>query len=501
MSHSKLLTAPEAAQWLAKTVTGALHTNSRNLKSGDAFIALPGHNTDGRNYITAALAAGASACLVEANDVAQFGFDDARIAWVADLKRHLGFIAHTFYGEPSSHLKIIASTGTNGKTSTAWWMAQALSKLNIPCGVIGTLGVGAPGSTISTGLTTPDAVTMHHTLRSFADAGYAACALEASSIGLIEQRLNGVEIDVALFTNFTQDHLDYHGSMAHYWDAKRILFSWPSLKAAVLNIDDAKGEQLQSELANSTLDLWSVSTSRPARLQAKNIVYTNSGMTFAVVEDNKTVTVNSTLIGEYNVSNILLVLGGLRAQGFSLEDAANVASRLTPVPGRLEPVLFDSPNAPKVVVDYAHTPDALEKVLQALRPVAEGRNGRLWCVFGCGGNRDASKRPKMGGIAARLADCTIITSDNPRLESPATILAQVTEGAKQEQLTLKNITVIEDRSAAIAHAIAHASSYDIILLAGKGHEDYQDIGGVKRPFSDFIAAQAALKNRLEATSS
>jgi MurE/MurF fusion protein len=378
--------------------------------------------------------------------------------------------------------------------------------LNKRCGIIGTLGVGEPGSTVSTGLTTPDTLTMHRTLRNFIDVGYTACALEASSIGLVEQRLNGVEIDVALFTNFTQDHLDYHGSMEQYWDAKRLLFSWPSLKAAVLNIDDAKGAQLQAELANSTLDLWSVSTSRSARLQAKNISYTSSGVTFAVTEGNNTVTVSSTLIGEYNVSNILLVLGGLRAQGFSLEDGATVASRLTPVPGRLEPVLSDNPNAPilnvpKIVVDYAHTPDALEKVLQALRPVAQGRNGKLWCVFGCGGNRDASKRPRMGGIAARLADYTIITSDNPRLELPATILAQVAEGAKKELPTLKNITVIEDRSAAIAHAIAHASTNDVILLAGKGHEDYQDIGGVKRPYSDFLAARAALKTRLESTPS
>lgn len=493
----KILNNQEAAAFLQQNVTGALSADNRNMKAGDGFIALRGYARDGRQFVSAALTAGASACLAEADGVDAFAFNDSRIAYVSNLKENLGAIAHTFYGEPSVALKVIASTGTNGKTSTAWWMAQALTMLGARCGVIGTLGAGTPGATVATGLTTPDAVSMHATLRDFVDADYRACALEASSIGLVEHRLNGVQIDVALFTNFTQDHLDYHGSMEAYWQAKRRLFSWPNLQAAVINIDDAHGAQLAEDILNTGLSVWTVSTSQPATLTAKHIVFTPNGVTFQVMEGDEVVEIQGALIGEYNVSNLLVVLGGLRALGYGLTEAAAAACKLTPVPGRLEPVENSSTNAPTVLVDYAHTPDALEKVLQALRAVANARGGRLWCMFGCGGNRDATKRPRMGGIAVRLADVTIITSDNPRLEVPAAILAQIIEGAKQENATLKNVEVIEDRAAAIAHAIERAAANDVVLLSGKGHEDYQDLAGVKHPFSDFIEARVALKLRAE----
>ncbi len=496
----KPLSNAEAAAFLRRHTTTALQTDSRSVKPGDGFIALLGYQTDGRQHVAAALTAGASGCLVETDGVDAFAFNDPRIACVTNLKANLGAIAHAFYGKPSAALKVIASTGTNGKTSTAWWMAQALTLLGARCGVIGTLGVGMPGSTVSTGLTTPDAVTMHRTLRQFADADYRACALEASSIGLVEHRLNGVQIDVALFTNFTQDHLDYHGTMDAYWQAKRNLFSWPNLQAAVINIDDTHGAQLAVECLNSRLSVFTVSTSQPATLVANNINFTPSGVTFSVVEGGESAAIKSILIGEYNVSNLLVVLGGLRALGYTLADAAAVAVKLTPVPGRLEPVEPTASNTPSVIVDYAHTPDALEKVLQALQPVAAARGGRLWCVFGCGGNRDASKRPRMGGIAARLADNTIITSDNPRLEAPATILAQILAGASLEQGTGNHVEVIEDRATAVAHAISRAAANDVVLLAGKGHEDYQDLGGAKRPYSDFVEAGAALKLRAESAS-
>ena len=488
----KTLTNTEAAAFLQQHVTGALSTDNRNIKAGDGFIALRGYAHDGRQFVSAAFEPGAGACLIEADGADAFAFNDARIACVSNLKANLGAIAHTFYGAPSAALKVIASTGTNGKTSTAWWMAQALTMLGARCGLIGTLGVGTPGSTVSTGLTTPDAVTMHATLRGFVDADYRACALEASSIGLVEHRLNGVQIDVALFTNFTQDHLDYHGSMDAYWQAKRSLFSWPNLGAAVINIDDAHGAQLAGEVHNTGLSVWTVSTSQPAGLTAKNIVFTPNGVTFQVIEGSEVAHVQSALIGEYNVSNLLVVLGGLRALGYALPDAAAVACKLTPVPGRMEPVEPANASSPSVIVDYAHTPDALEKVLQALRPIATARGGRLWCVFGCGGNRDAAKRPRMGAIATRLADVTVITSDNPRLEVPATIVAQIVAGAKRESLV-----IIEDRAAAIAHAIGCAAPNDAVLLAGKGHEDYQDLAGVKHPFSDFVQARVGLKLRAE----
>ena len=497
----KILNNAEAATFMQQRVTGGLHTNNRNIKAGDGFIALPGYISDGRQYVPEALAAGASACLVDAQNVEKFSFDDDHIACVDNLKANLGAIAHMFYGAPSDTLKVIASTGTNGKTSTAWWVAQALTMLGARCGVIGTLGVGMPGATVSTGLTTPDAVTLHATLRNFVDAGYSACALEASSIGLAEHRLAAAQIDVALFTNFTQDHLDYHGSMDAYWQAKRSLFSWPNLRTAVINIDDMHGAQLAEEVQNTGLSVWTVSTSKPASLTAKNIAFTPNGVAFQVIEDREIANINSTLIGEYNVSNLLVVLGGLRALGYALTDAAAVACKLTPVPGRMEPV--EQVNAtsrslgPSIIVDYAHTPDALEKVLQALRPVATARVGRLWCVFGCGGNRDATKRPRMGAIATRLADVAVITSDNPRLEVPTTILAQIVDGAKQENAALNNVVIIEDRAAAIAHAIGCAATNDVVLLAGKGHEDYQDFAGVKHPFSDFVQARVGLKLRTE----
>jgi MurE/MurF fusion protein len=448
--------------------------------------------------------------LVEAEGVEAFAFDDERIAALPGLKAAAGDVANAFFAQPSAVLDIVASTGTNGKTSTTWWTAQALTALGRRCGVMGTLGLGEPpavatraGSEVrpllATGLTTPDAVTVHAALRDMVDQGFAACALEASSIGLVEGRLSAVQVSVALFTNLTQDHLDYHGSMAAYWEAKRSLFAWPGLKAAVVNIDDAHGAQLAQELmarmaaakTTSAIDLFTVSLTQPARLQAHALRYVQGGLTFEVTEGPQRVTVSSTLVGDFNASNLLCVLGALRALGVPLVQAAAVLAQVTPVPGRLQRVPLDAGSAAPidVLVDYAHTPDALEKTLQALRPLATARGGRLWCVFGCGGNRDASKRPLMGGIAARLADQVLLTSDNPRDEVPASILSQIADGmdAAQRQHAL----VIEDRRQAIQHAVLQAQAGDVLLLAGKGHETTQETAGIKRPFSDLEEAQAA----------
>ena len=494
-----LLKSPEAAaRWLKEWVTGTLRTDSRQVQPGDGFIAWPGYAQDGRRFVQAALDAGATTALVEREGAEAFGFKDARVASLPQLKAATGPIADAYYGHPSDAVKVIATTGTNGKTSTAWWTAQAHTLLGQRCGLVGTLGIGEPPTAVNpnaevqfTGLTTPDPVLLQAGFRRFADAGFSACAIEASSIGIVEQRLAGTRIEVALFTNFTQDHLDYHGSMDAYWAAKRMLFGWPGLKAAVANIDDDRGAQLALELQGSTLDLWTYSTKGAARLQAENLRYVAGGLAFELREGEHSAPVRSTLIGDYNASNLLAVIGGLRARGIGLAEACSVVPQLTPVPGRMQRVAAGRPGVPEVVVDYAHTPDALDKAIKALRPLAAARGGALVCVFGCGGNRDPGKRPLMGGIAASSADRVIATSDNPRDESPAEILKQIRAGMTRAD----GVQVIEDRREAIAQAIAEADARDVVLIAGKGHEDYQEIAGVKHPFSDVIEATQALDRR------
>ncbi len=493
------LKSPDAtARWLRSWVTGTLATDSRKVAPGDAFIAWPGQATDGRRYVQAALVAGATTCVVEREGLEAFGFDDARIASLPGLKAAAGVVADTFFDHPSAALDVIAVTGTNGKSSSAWWCAQALTLLGRRAGVIGTLGIGEPPSgghaaqIDFTGLTTPDPVALHAALRRFVRSGFAACAIEASSIGIEEQRLAGLRVGVALFTNFTRDHLDYHGTMEAYWVAKRKLFAWPGLRAAVVNIDDEKGAMLARELAEAAvLDLWTVSASQAgARLSAERIAYADGGLGFTVVEGSQRAAVRSILLGDYNVHNLLGVIGSLRALGVPLTEAAALVPQLTPVPGRMQPV-GDGMGAPQLVVDYAHTPDALDKVLAALRPLAAARGGRLWCLFGCGGNRDASKRTLMGAIAERGADRVVVTSDNPRSETPAAIIAAILSGIEDRA----RAEVVESRRAAIAQVVAQASARDVILLAGKGHEDYQEIGGVRHPFSDAAEASQALMQR------
>jgi UDP-N-acetylmuramoyl-L-alanyl-D-glutamate--2,6-diaminopimelate ligase len=504
---TKLKSPAAAARWLTEWVTGTLRSDSRQVQPGDAFIAWPGYATDGRRYVRAALDAGASTVLVEDQGIEAFGFDtdghagfihgNARIGTLPHLKAATGPIAAQFFGAPSQQLDVVAVTGTNGKSSTAWWNAQALTLLGRRCGVIGTLGIGepplrgTPGSVQLTGLTTPDPVMLQQAFRRMADGGFAACAIEASSIGLAEYRLAGTAVRVAQFTNFTRDHLDYHGDMDAYWATKRALFDWPGLQAAVINIDDDRGAELAAELADGALDVWTVSVRGAARLAAHNMRYENGGLAFDLSEGADTVAVRSTLIGDYNASNLLGVIGGLRASGVPLADAAACVPQLTPVPGRMQRIPAGAGDQPELVVDYAHTPDALDKAVAALRPLAHARGGRLWCVFGCGGDRDQTKRPLMGAIARRLADRVVVTSDNPRHENPAQILAQILVGISASD----GVDVIEDRRAAITHAVVHADARDVVLIAGKGHEDYQDIAGVKHPFLDADVATEALQQR------
>ncbi|MBA3593586.1 MAG: UDP-N-acetylmuramoyl-L-alanyl-D-glutamate--2,6-diaminopimelate ligase [Pseudomonadota bacterium] len=481
------LQTPElAAQWLRQRVSGSLWSDSRKVGAGDGFIAWPGTATDARRYVAGVLDAGAQACLVERDGVEHYGFSDSRVAAYPGLKLATAPIAAEFFGHPSRQLDLLAVTGTNGKTSTAWWLAQALERLKRPCGVVGTLGMGQPNAMVFNGLTTPDPVLLQQQLRRWVDAGFAACALEASSIGIAEHRLDATAIRVAIFTNFTQDHLDYHGDMGSYWAAKAGLFGWPGLKAAVVNIDDIKGETLASTLGGSDLDVWTVSCAAPARLRAHAVHQGEGGMSFDVLEDGSCHRLSTGLVGLYNVSNLLGVMAALRALGLPLVDVVQACTNLSPVPGRMDAISV--PGRPLVVVDYAHTPDALEKVLGALRPLADGRAGRLWCVFGCGGERDAGKRPLMAAAAEKGAERVVVTSDNPRSEDPADIIHQVLKGFNRSE----GVEVQPDRALAILQTVARASAGDVILIAGKGHENYQESAGIKLPFSDKAQAEAAL---------
>ena len=500
----------DAVQWLRARLAdsnGQLQTDSRKVQAGDAFIAWPGAATDGRAFVAKALEQGAAAVLVEAAGIDAFDLAGDKIAALTGLKAATGLIADQWFGHPSAELDVLAVTGTNGKTTTAWWLAHALAQVKLArtgsaqslsnqklleragCALVGTLGIGVPPDLVYTGLTTPDPVTLQRALREYADTGLAACAMEASSIGIVEHRLDGTQVRVALFTNFTQDHLDYHGSMDAYWQAKAQLFSWPGLQAAVVNVDDAYGAKLWASLRAKPLDVWSVSIQGAARLQAKDISQGAEGLSFTVIEAGHSLRMNTRLVGQYNVSNLLGVIAALRILGLSLDEAVAACLHLEPVPGRMQQITQSG--QPLVAVDYAHTPDALEKALRALKPAAAQRQGKLWCVFGCGGDRDPIKRPLMGEAAQKNADCVLVTSDNPRSEVPESIIDQILVGMHAGD----NLHVQADRAAAIAQVIALADTRDVVLIAGKGHEDYQETSGVRHPFSDMAEAHKALAAR------
>jgi len=499
MSVTTLHNPAEAARWLRSRVRGALHADSRAVGAGDGFIAWPGAASDGRRFVAGALAQGAAACLVEHEGSAAFGFEGQAIATYAGLKAATGPIAAAYYDTPSAALDLIAVTGTNGKTSTAWWLAQALSSgaagaVGSPCAVVGTLGIGVPPELTYTGLTTPDPVMLQRELRGFVERGFGACAIEASSIGIAERRLDGSRIAVAVFTNFTQDHLDYHGSMEAYWQAKAELFRWPGLRAAVVNIDDLHGATLVAGLIEQgvgALDVWSVSAAgAPARLMAQDIGYDAQGLVFSVIEDGvPPQRLATSLIGQYNVANLLGVIGALRALGLPLEAAVRACTGLDSVPGRMERLSL--PGRPLAVVDYAHTPDALDKALAGLRPLARQRGGALWCLFGCGGDRDNAKRPMMAAVAETQADRVVVTSDNPRSERPSAIISQILLGLARPEAA----QVEPDRARAIAETLAQARPEDVVLLAGRGHEAWQEIGGERIAFSDRAHALDALTAR------
>jgi len=463
-----------------------LVTDSRKLCSGDTFVAYPGERQDGRHYIPAAIAAGSNAVLWER---AAFEWNPA---WpvpnlgVEDLRGKAGVIAEQVYGAPSQKMWMIGITGTNGKTSCAHALAQVMTARGKKCAVLGTLGNGFPGALEPALNTTPDAVELHRQLRDYHAAGAHSTAMEVSSHGLAQGRVNGVHFDVALLTNLSRDHLDYHGDMAAYAAAKAGLFGWPGLKYAVLNLDDPFGAELAGKLGCSGVQVvgYSLEGRRDnvhIAVLARNLRLSAAGIAFEVATPWGTAPVVSPLLGRFNAHNLLATLAALLVSGVELDAAVSALAQVEPVAGRLQKL--GGEGKPLVVVDYAHTPDALEKVLQTLREVAAGK---LICVFGCGGARDKGKRPLMGEVASRLADEVIVTSDNPRHEDPQAIIAEIVAGMNA------NRQVIEDRALAIAAALRRAAPNDVVLVAGKGHEDYQEIDGKRLPFSDVAVASRLL---------
>jgi UDP-N-acetylmuramoyl-L-alanyl-D-glutamate--2,6-diaminopimelate ligase len=466
-----------------------LSSDSRRCAPGVAFFAYPGEAADGRAHIPDALARGASAVLWEAEAYSWRTDWQVPNTAVRGLKQQAGALAHEFYGRPSETLWMCGVTGTNGKTSCSQWIAALLGMLGAKTGVVGTLGSGFPGALSAVANTTPDALEVHRILKEFVASGASAAAMEVSSHGLSQGRVNGVAFDCALFTNLSHDHLDYHGSMEAYAEAKRRLFDTPGLSTAVLNLDDVVGVQLAQRLSSLGVRTIGYSLSPLAvapgsvseYIAATNIAH---GSIEVASSWGKGGTAFHQL-GRFNVSNALGVLGCLLAHGAAFEEALRLLAMLPPVAGRMERI----GDAPLVVVDYAHTPDALEKVLQALRPAADARGGKLAVVFGAGGDRDAAKRPLMGEIAARLADRIIVTSDNPRSEDPLAIIHAIEMGIDGSH------EIEADRQRAIQGAVLAADAPDVVLIAGKGHENYQEIAGKRLPFSDTAVARAALAAR------
>ena len=464
--------------------------DSRAVKLGSIFVAYPGTNQDGRAFIPEAIARGAAAVIWERG---RFEWEER---WeipnlgVENLRDRISEIAGNIYGNPSESLWMVGVTGTNGKTSVSQWIAAACEGLGWRSAVLGTLGNGLVGQRVEAKNTTPDAIVLQRLLADYLRRGARVASMEVSSHGLDQGRVAGIKYDVAIFTNLTRDHLDYHRSMDAYAEAKYRLFSARGLKSAIVNVDDEWGARFAARLAGGGHEVITFGTAPGARLAASEATLTGAGVSFHLESEWGKGLVTAPVLGAFNISNLLAVMGALLATGFSFDEAVHAASALEPVPGRLE--RLGGGEQPLVVVDYAHTPDALEKALEALRPLVHA-GGRLICVFGCGGDRDAGKRSIMGATAARLADHVIVTSDNPRTEDPRQIIAQVLEGIPGDKAEAH-----EDRQVAIFSAVHHARRGDIVLLAGKGHETYQEIAGMRVPFSDADVARAALAEREQA---
>jgi len=463
-----------------------LTLDSRLVTPGALFFATAGTRAHGRNFIDDAIARGAAAVLCDASAPGVEDRHGVPVISVRGLNGLIGPIAARFYGEPSRDQLVVGITGTNGKTSTCQFIAQALNQ-DGPCGVIGTLGNGLYGKLAESAHTTPDAITLHALLAEFRDAGAKQVVMEVSSHGQQQGRTAGVAFDVAVFTNLTHEHLDYHGNMINYGRAKRALFETPGLKYAVINVDDEFGRQLLVSMpgAVGTVSYGLEGGALVPSLLGKDLQLDHSGLRMTVESDWGRGELHVPLLGRFNAANLLAALGALLASGMGFDAALQRLSHVQPVPGRMNGY-GGKGGQPLVVVDYAHTPDALEQVLLALRAHT---NGNLCCVFGCGGDRDRTKRPLMAKVAERLADRVIITDDNPRSENPAVIIADILAGLAN----VDAVTVIHNRATAIREAIADASPDDVVLVAGKGHEEYQLVGGQRLAFSDTEQVKKAIK--------
>jgi UDP-N-acetylmuramoyl-L-alanyl-D-glutamate--2,6-diaminopimelate ligase len=495
--------AAEIGQWLrSQLADGAtLCCDSRAVRAGDAFFAMPGLRTDGRKFIDQAIARGAAAVIVEQSEGQAPETGAVPCRQIKGLAAQAGQIASQFHGRPSEQLQVVAVTGTNGKTSVSQWIAQGLAARGQQTAVIGTLGCGPVDALEAGSYTTPDALQTQALLADFAVRGIDTVSMEASSIGLHQGRVNGTRIPVAVYTNLSRDHLDYHDSMDEYAASKALLFGWPGLQSVVINGDDEFSPRMLAAAvagAGDTLPLRIVYGFAPSQfgargdavLLAERMEQTDDGVSFVLSGDYGRSEVRLSLLGAFNVSNVLAVAGCWLAMGVSFDQVVGQLEQLRAVPGRLQ--MIRRPGAPLAVVDYAHTPDALSNVLSALRPVADARGGALWCLFGAGGDRDPGKRPLMGMVAEGAADQLVITSDNPRSETPFRIVSDIRAGLTREP----RLTEL-DRGAAIEAALRLAAPADVVLIAGKGHELYQEIATGRQPFSDVAIAGQALDRRLQ----
>ncbi len=487
MSRTMLLSTllPELSLSHDPQISG-LVLDSRFVRPGDAFVAIAGFGAHGLGFVEQAKAAGAAAILFDPPAPAELPAPADAIA-VPGLRSRMGVMADQFHGHPSRAMTMVGVTGTNGKTSTVQLLTQAWHLLGIRCGSIGTLGVGLYGDVVPTGFTTPLVLQMHQVLAQLRDDGATAVAMEVSSHALDQGRVDAVHFDVAVFTNLTRDHLDYHGSMEAYGAAKAKLFHRAGLKAAAINLDDAFGRELIATLAPNVQAIGLSSTGQAgATIRAENLLLDGQGIGFDLVIGQVRQALRSPLLGRFNVDNLLAVAGALHGLGQSAAIIANVLGQLQPIAGRMN--RLGGQGEPAVVIDYAHTPDALE---QALRSLHGHLSGRLLCVFGCGGERDTGKRPLMAAIAEKLADVVFVTDDNPRGENGDVIVADIMAGFADAA----RINVQRDRARAIGAAVAQAGPGDIVLVAGKGHEPYQEIAGIKHPFNDTDVASRALQAR------
>lgn len=460
-------------------------SDSRQLRNGYVFLACQGLSSHGLDYLADARAAGVSAVVYDTSSATRPDYPGVPVIGVDRLSDKLGEIANRFYGRPSEALRVIAVTGTNGKTTVAWLATQCAELLGARCAYLGTIGYGIQELESSSGMTTPPAIELHGRLAGFFEQGADFAAMEVSSHALAQGRVDGVRFEAALFTNLTRDHLDYHASMQDYFESKARLFLESDTRSRIINLDSEFGAELAARCGQEVVTVSTkfdrVANERPY-VFVRSVVLNEQGSDVSFVSSWGDGRFTLSFPGDFNVANAALVLALMLQQGVSTEAACDALSKVQAPPGRMQRVTVPGP---AVYVDYAHTPNAVEAALRALRPHCRSK---LWCVFGCGGMRDAGKRPLMAKLAEQLADRVVITSDNPRGEDPLDIIDDVVSGLSRPE----SATVIEDRAAAIAWAIGQADERDVVLVAGKGHEAVQQVGDVSRPFSDYAVAEAVL---------